>query len=116
MFALVAILSLGLGIGANTAIFSFVNALLLKHLPVPDADSLCKLVEYENGKHINDSFSLSLDRPNWTNATKPFDGLFARYPVRVNLHTDNSAEPLNGEVVTGKYFRTYKSSPQSVVC
>ncbi len=110
VFALVAILSLGLGIGANTAIFSFVNALLFKHLPVPDADRLVTLSEYKNGKHINDIFSFpmitELDKRN-----QAFDGLFARYPVRVSLNTDNGAEPLNGEVVTGKYFTTLQVKP-----
>jgi predicted permease len=110
VFALVAILSLGLGIGANTAIFSFVNALLFKHLPVPDADRLVTLSEYRNGKHINDVFSLpmiaELDKRN-----QAFDGLLGRYPVRVSLNTDHGAEPLNGEVVTGKYFTTLQVKP-----
>src|ERR1035437_7828446 len=45
-FAATAMLSLGLGIGAITAIFSFVNALLLKRLPVPDPARLVQIVEY----------------------------------------------------------------------
>jgi hypothetical protein len=57
VFALVAIVSLGLGIGANTAIFSFVNALLLKHLPVPEAERLVRLEEYKKGRDVNDVFS-----------------------------------------------------------
>jgi hypothetical protein len=42
-FTTVAVLSLGLGIGANTAIFTFVNAALLKPLPYPDADRIVAL-------------------------------------------------------------------------
>jgi len=109
-FAATAILSLGLGIGANTAIFSFVNALLLKHLPVPESERLVQLVEYERGEPINTVFSLpflaELDKGD-----RVFDGILGRFPVRVNVTTDGLAEPLNGEVVTGNYFRTLQVKP-----
>jgi len=109
-FAATAIVSLGLGIGANTAIFSFVNALLLKHLPVPEPARLVQLAEYEDGKLTNSVFSYpflaELDKAN-----RAFDGLFGRYPVRVNLTSGDVAEPLNGEVVTGSYFRTLQLKP-----
>ena len=110
VFALVAISSLGLGIGANTAIFSFVNALLLKHLPVPEASRLVEIAEYENGSVINSAFSL----PFITELNKrgqAFDGVLGRFPVRVNLAADNATELLKGEVVTGDYFRTLKVRP-----
>ena len=75
-FAATAIVSLGLGIGANTAIFSFVNALLLKQLPVPEPARLVQLAEYEEGKLTNSAFSYpflaELDKTNRT-----FDGLAA---------------------------------------
>ena len=109
-FAATAIVSLGLGIGANTAIFSFVNALLLKHLPVPEPTRLVQLAEYEDSKLTNSVFSYpflaELDKRN-----RSFDGLTGRYPVRVNLTSDSLAEPLNGEVVTGSYFRTLQVKP-----
>ena len=110
LFTLVAVGSLGLGIGANTAIFSFVNALLLKHLPVPEPTQLVQVAEYENGKLTNSVFSFpflaELDRRN-----EAFDGVLARFPVRVNLTTQGVAEPLNGEVVTGNYFKTLQVNP-----
>jgi predicted permease len=109
-FAATAIVSLGLGIGANTAIFSFVNALLLKHLPLPEPTRLVQLAEYEEGKLTNSVFSYpflaDLDKGN-----RSFDGLLGRYPVRVNLTSEGLAEPLNGEVVTGSYFRTLQVKP-----
>jgi predicted permease len=109
-FATTAILSLGLGIGANTAIFSFVNALLLKHLPVPEPARLVQLTQFEDGKLANTAFSYpfiaGLDKGD-----RAFDGLFGRFPVRVNLTAGGSAEPLNGEVVTGSYFRTLRVKP-----
>ena len=109
-FAATAIVSLGLGIGANTAIFSFVNALLLKQLPVPEPARLVQLAGYEDGKLANSAFSYpfiaELDKTN-----RSFDGLAGRYPVRVNLTSDGLAEPLNGEVVTGSYFKTLQVKP-----
>ncbi len=109
-FAATAIVSLGLGIGANTAIFSFVNALLLKRLPVPEPARLVQIAEYEHGKQINTVFSFpfvaELDKGDAV-----FDGILGRYPVRVNLTTDGLAEPLNGEVVTGSYFKTLRVRP-----
>jgi predicted permease len=109
-FAATAIVSLGLGIGANTAIFSFVNTLLLKKLPVPEPARMVQLVEYEDGNLTNSVFSYpflqGLDKSN-----PAFDGLFGRYPVSVNITSDALAEPLNGEVVTGSYFRTLQVQP-----
>ena len=110
VFALIAISSLGLGIGANTAIFSFVNALLLKTLPVPEPTRLVQISEYENGAEINSVFSLpfmqALSKDNVV-----FDGVAARYPVHVNLTSEGSGIPLSGEVVTGDYFRTLRVRP-----
>ncbi len=110
VFALVAVSSLGLGIGANTAIFSFVNALLLKHLPVPEPTRLVQLGEYEGGREINSAFSLpflsDLDK-----RSSVFNGILGRFPVRVNLTIGGLAEPLNGEVVTGNYYRTLQVRP-----
>ncbi len=109
-FALVAIASLGLGIGANTAIFSFVNALILKHLPVPEPTRLVTLSEYENGRVINDVFSFPMIQ-ELEKGNKVFAGITGRYPVPLNLMADTVGEPLNGEVVTAEYFKTLQVKP-----
>jgi predicted permease len=110
VFALVAISSLGLGIGANTAIFSFVNSLLLKRLPVPEPTRLVRIAGYANGMETNSAFSLpfiqALNKDN-----DIFDGVGGRYPVRVNVAADGFGLPLSGEVVTGDYFRTLRVKP-----
>jgi hypothetical protein len=110
VFALVAISSLGLGIGANTAIFSFMNALLLKQLPVPEPAQLVQVAGFAAGKEVNTNFTFpflaELDRRSQT-----FDGVLGRFPVRVNFTTQSGGEPLSGELVTGNYFTTLQIKP-----
>jgi predicted permease len=110
VFALVAILSLGFGIGANTAIFSFVNALLLKHLPVPEPARLVMMAEYEKGEVTNTAYSwpfvMALGRDS-----RVFEAVAGRAPVRVNVTAEGFSEPLSGEVVTGDYFRMLRVKP-----
>jgi predicted permease len=110
VFAVVAIGSLVLGIGANTAIFSFVNAILLTRLPVPNPERLVSIAEYQNGKEISSVFSYPFIE-ELNKHGELFSGVSGRFPVRVNLATDNATEPLHGEVVTGAYFRTLQVKP-----
>ncbi|MGA8027652.1 MAG: ABC transporter permease, partial [Bryobacteraceae bacterium] len=109
-FALVAVSSLALGIGANTAIFSFVDAILLKHLPVAHPERLVRLKEFASGKEVNSAFSYPFIR-ELAKENKTFDGLSARWPVDVNLASSDVAQTLNGELVTGEYFKTLSVKP-----
>jgi len=94
-FAAVAVLSLALGIGANTAIFSLANAILLKKLPVTDPDRLVTI-----GRSVNYPFFRELDRRNGV-----LDGLAGRFSIDLNLTAGGSTERMHGELVSGSYFR-----------
>ena len=61
-FTIVAVLTLALGVGANTAIFSIVNAVLLRSLPYPDPDRLVRVFFNEPGVGLRD---VPFSNPKW---------------------------------------------------
>ena len=91
-FAVVAIMALGLGIGANTAIFSLVNGVLLRPLQFPDAERIV----YFEGKNptagITDSNISFLDFTDWSKQTDLFASTAAYWTASANLGADG-AEP-----------------------
>ncbi len=117
VFAATAIVTLALGIGATTAIFSLVHAILLRSLPVADPASLYRIGAgqdccVEGGLQDNWSlFSYALYQ-NFKAAAPEFDQLAAfeasapHFSVRRGT-TDLVAKPLRGEFVTGNYFSMF---------
>jgi putative ABC transport system permease protein len=71
-FSLVAVVALGLGIGANTAIFSLVNRVLLRPLPYPDADRIVYFEGQNLWQGITDSNISVADFRDWTKQTRTF--------------------------------------------
>ncbi len=106
-FAAVAILSLALGIGANTAIFSLINAVILKTLPVSHPEQLVELsLKTEDG--------LSFANPVWEQVRDRqdvFSGAFAYSPTRLNLAMGGEVRNANVSWVSGDFFRTLGVNP-----
>ncbi|HEX4596099.1 MAG TPA: ABC transporter permease [Bryobacteraceae bacterium] len=101
-FAAVAILSLALGIGANTAIFSLIDAAILKSLPVRHPE---ELVQVMMGEQSYEGFS----NPTWEHLRDRqdvFSGIFAYGQWAFNLAAGGEARPVNGDYVSGQYFDT----------
>jgi len=101
-FAAVAILSLALGIGANTAIFSLIDAVILKSLPVRHPE---ELVQVMMGRESYVGFS----NPTWEHLRDRqdvFSGIFAYSRWGFNLSAGGEARSVDGVYVSGKYFDT----------
>ena len=107
-FALTAVLSIGLGVGANTAIFSLVNQALFRLLPVREAERLVLL--NWRGSFIGKGWGSSnlMSYPFYRDLrdqTDVFDGVFGRAPTTVTFALDGGAEMVSAEIVTGSYFK-----------
>jgi predicted permease len=131
-FSLLAILSLALGIGANTAIYSFMDSLLLRSLPVSDPESLAVL-NWGANLTGRDSVVRGMAGSTWSedkwltaagifpfpafeliraNSGAVFSGVFAYRPTRnVNVMVKGQAEQTGGEFVSGDYFHGLQVSP-----
>ena len=91
-FTTVAILALGLGIGANTAIFSLVNGVLLRPLPFPNSERIVYFEGKNSAAGITDSNISYLDFTDWSQQTDLFASTAAYWTGGVNLGADG-AEP-----------------------
>ncbi|MFQ5694683.1 MAG: ABC transporter permease, partial [Terriglobia bacterium] len=110
-FTAVAVLTLALGIGANTAIFSVVNAILLKPLPFQQPDQLVYIQETARRETVE---SRPLSYPNfldWRARSKSFSGMAALDSAAYTLTGSEQAERITGEGVSAGYFDLLGSRP-----
>jgi putative ABC transport system permease protein len=105
-FSAIAILSLALGIGANTAIFSLINAIILKTLPVSHPEQLVQLVmKTENGTTFTNPWEQVRDRQD------VFSGAFAYSPIQLNLAGGGEVRNASASWVSGDFFSTLGVQP-----
>ncbi len=107
-FTIIAILTLALGIGANTAIFSVINALLLKPLPFPASEELVAVGASERGSVPNGSRQLnSLSYPDFFDMreqNRTFSALAVYRTKSYALTGDEAATSIMGEKVSAEFF------------
>src|SRR3982075_2554471 len=111
-FTIIAVLTLALGIGANTAIFSIVNAVLLQPLPYPDADRIMVLNESSGP---GQDFAVALpDYFDWKTDTKTFEHLAYTHKESRNLSgiPGREAERVSCASVTKNFFNVIGLSPE----
>ena len=103
-FTLVALLTLALGIGANAAIFSFTDAVLLQSLPVKDPSQLTTMAAVDpTSADENDSFSYPMYQ-DLRDQNDVFSGVLARGGAQMNVSYDDRNDRVRGELVSGNYF------------
>jgi predicted permease len=106
VFATVAILSLALGIGANTAIFTLLDQILLRLLPVKAPQELVLL--RMRGPHYGSNWGgNAISYPmykDFSQNNQVFSGMFARFPIPVTMGYSGQTERIDAEVVSGTYF------------
>jgi predicted permease len=109
--SLIAIATIALAIGANTAIFSLADALLLRPLPVPEPDRLVALFHVTTeGRPSYSSFSIP-DYEEIRDEATVFAGLAASSSVRMDLGVGAGAAPVDGAIVSGNWFSVLGVTP-----
>ncbi|MBI3469812.1 MAG: ABC transporter permease [Candidatus Solibacter usitatus] len=113
VFSLVAIFSLALGIGANTAIFTLVDQVLLRLLPVKNPQELV-LLTWRGSHYCSNTGSNALSYPMYTDfraRNQVFSGLLCRHAAPLSMGYQGQTERIDGELVSGNYFEVLGVKP-----
>lgn len=106
LFTLVALLSLALGTGANTAIFTLMDQLMLRQLPIRNPGELVML--YQQGSHNGSNMGFRMHSypiyEDYRTKAAPFSEVLCRRLLDVSVSVENNTERLRAEMVSGNYF------------
>ena len=106
LFTIVAVFSLALGIGANTAIFTLVHQLILELLPVKHPEELVLLTS--RGEHYGSNTGRNaISYPmyqDFRDKNQVFSGMFCKFGTNFSLSFEGRTELVSGELVSGNYF------------
>jgi len=110
-FAAVAILTLALGIGANSAIFSLVHAILLEPFPFPHADRLIMVWETDPNRQVTRGIIAPAELLDWQEQARSFENLAGWQTWFYNITGGNEPEQVWGTTVTPNFFNVFGVSP-----
>jgi predicted permease len=115
-FTIVAVLTLALGIGANTAIFQLIDAVALRPLPIPHPEALVevRIVGTSRGFGVTNGRYAELTRPIWEQLKQDqqaLDGLFAWRPADIRIGERSNLRRADGIEVSGDFFSTLGVTP-----
>lgn len=111
VFAAVAVLTLALGIGANSAIFTLINTVLLRPLPFPEPERLVFLWEKTSMFGITDSPVALGNYTGWRAESRSFEEMGALEGASFRLTGGNGAQQVSGGLATASLFRTLGVKP-----
>ncbi len=110
-FSTVAVISLALGIGATTAMFSVINAVLLRPLPYPDSDHLVEIYETDTAHAITRDPVSPYNFSDWQKQESAFQEIAAYEFDSFSYRSGNVAERMSGVMVTAAFFRVLGVTP-----
>jgi len=113
LFATVAILSLALGIGANTAIFTVMDQLMLRRLPIRDPQRIVMIYQHANnmGSNLGTRMNSYPMYQDFQRKAAPFSDVICRRLVEASLAVGNVTERVGAEIVSGNYFQALGVKP-----
>src|SRR5262249_15182950 len=111
LFAAAAVVTLALGIGANSAIFSAVHAVLLRPLPYPSPDRLTMLWSYNPRQGFEKDVSSYPNFDDWRRQSTSFDGMSVYYGVDFALTQAGDPAQITGAIVSPGFFETLGVAP-----
>ena len=109
-FTAIAVLTLAIGIGANTAIFSVINGVLLNPLPFPEPNRMVML--YDQSQAFNQMSVSYLNFQDWRRNSKSFEHMAAFRPDDFNLTQVEEPDHVEGELVSSDFFATLGIAPE----
>ncbi len=109
-FTMVATLTLALGVGANTTVFSVVNGLLLRPLPVPEGNQLAVFGMRDGGPRVEYSFSEPLFR-GLEHRRRLFSEVFAFNHSTMQVKASTGNQDVEGQIVSGDFFSALETPP-----
>ena len=115
LFSLVAVVSIALGIGANTAVFTLLDQVALRKLPIQDPAALVQIHaqgEESYGGTMGNGTELSWPMfRDFRDKAQGFDGVLARVSTQLHVGQNGASERTDGEMVSGNYFEVLGVEP-----
>ena len=108
-FTLLSVLTLALGIGVNTAMFSVINSVLLRPLPYPESDRLVWMAE--SGPEVANRWVSYPNFVDWRERTQMFEAMSTFRGWSVNMTGSDQAENFNARMVSAGYFKVMRATP-----
>ncbi len=111
VFTFTTVLILAFGIGANSALFSVVNAVLLSPMPYLEANRLVQILDGRPDKNQRESLIAPQRLADWNRLGKSFDGISGTYTENVTDTSMTEPERLLGKRVAPGYFEVFRAPP-----